>query len=386
MLSNVVYPNNGMAYAYAAEIVPAVGSIQQGMMCNPVQLTASNASQILLNVTKDWLSQNHTIQGWLLSQSSGIYGRQVKITINQTVYWSPLTNQSGYFNLSLKLQPVNNNATTYLITATFEDNITQPVSATAWTKTLDSQQYPACTTLQYGYEPAFNTTTLTVLPASTEVATTTMSPEEMQQEAEDSGWLSVYNEFSWAYPWYRTHFVLNVSLPPYGSAFVDFGWSPLPLGISFQTNTTVFALMLNDIGQEIATDIILDIAIGYIIQHAAAVLLGRTLVGIVGALAAYVVYSLATSTASYFVSGQNLKAWLAAFVSTSFGAFIDLIVDGLNVLPWLTAVGRRVLGVISHTLNSMWARGLNFFDITGVLLTFVDFGLMILYLKLYTIS
>jgi hypothetical protein len=52
-------------------------------------------------------------------------------------------------------------------------------------------EYAVCTTLQYfGYKPASNTAILTVEPQSTQVMTQTKTPEQLQQEAEDSGWLS----------------------------------------------------------------------------------------------------------------------------------------------------------------------------------------------------
>jgi hypothetical protein len=183
------------------------------------------------------------------------------------------------------------------------------------------------------------------------------------------------------------HFVLNVPLSPYGTIHIDYGWSPLPLGLSFKANATVFALMLDDIGSQISTDVILGLALGYIIQRVAAGLLGRTVVGIAAAIIGYIAYSLCFAYAEFVASGNNLKAWLAAFFSTAIGAFLNLMFQGLNdVCQWLTAVSRYIMGQISYTLNSMWARGLDFFDITGIAFAFIDFGLMILYLFLYTTS
>jgi hypothetical protein len=46
-----------------------------------------------------------------------------------------------------------------------------------------------------------------VSPQSTDVATPTKTPEELQHEAEDSGWLTVWHEFTWLYPWYRIHYL-----------------------------------------------------------------------------------------------------------------------------------------------------------------------------------
>jgi hypothetical protein len=88
----------------------------------------------------------------LLGQSSGLANEPVQLNVNQTQY-ACVTNGSGYFSLSLSLKAADDNATTYTVTASFEDNSTAPVNATAWATTLDGKQYPACTTIQYGYKP-----------------------------------------------------------------------------------------------------------------------------------------------------------------------------------------------------------------------------------------
>ena len=149
------HSDDGLAYAYMARVVPAVGSVQEGKVCNPVQLTVSKPATLLLNVSRDWVSGNQTIEGWLLNATSGISGRQITITVNDTQYLSSVTNASGYLRLSLNLQAINDNATTYVVTTSFQDNSTAPINATAWATTLNGEQYPACTTIQCGYEPEF---------------------------------------------------------------------------------------------------------------------------------------------------------------------------------------------------------------------------------------
>ncbi len=72
-------------------------------------------------------------------------------------------------------------------------------------------EYPVCTTIQYDLRPASNSTTLIVGPQSTDTLTSTKTPEEMQADAEDEGWLSVWHEFTWQYPWYRIHIQINVN-------------------------------------------------------------------------------------------------------------------------------------------------------------------------------
>ncbi len=56
--------------------------------------------------------------------------------------------------------------------------------------------YAICTTIKYGFKPSSNSTWLNVEPQSTEVLTTTKTPEEMQQEAQQGGWLSTWHEFT----------------------------------------------------------------------------------------------------------------------------------------------------------------------------------------------
>jgi hypothetical protein len=66
------------------------------------------------------------------------------------------------------------------------------------------------------------TTTVTVPPPKTQ--------EQMEQEAKDSGWLSVWHEFSLWYPWYRLH--LNLTM---NGARIDVGFNPvLPRGETLQ--------------------------------------------------------------------------------------------------------------------------------------------------------
>jgi hypothetical protein len=390
-LKTITYPGGTSAYAYEAQVV-GTQNLLQSLASSPTQLTVGTATRLLLNVTRDFDSTRHVFLCRLLSNGSPVYNRTITLKLNSTVYDSTkypslVTNTTGCAWIPLYLTPqANNNQTVFNVVASFSGDSASTVTATM--TTINGTTYAVCTTTQYNtYEPSSNSTSITVMPQTTTGATTRMSMNQLQADAKSSGWLSFYNEFSLGYPWYRLHFVLDVPLPPYGTIYVNYGWSPLPLGISFQSNTTVFALMLNDIGTKIATDVILGIAVGYMIQRVAAGLAGRTIVGMGVAIAAYLGYSLGSAWALYATSGNSPKAWLVAFLSSAIGSFMDLILQGLNAAwQWLTAVSRYILGEITCTLNSMWARGLDFFDITGVAFTFIDFALMIGYLSLYETS
>ena len=128
----------------------------------------------------------------------------------------------GSFSLTLNLQPASNRPTVYRITASFDGDT--PSNATAYAYTPNGTRYAVCTTIQFGYKPSSHIATLTVEPQATHTDTPTKTPEQLQKEAENSGWLSIYNEFSWWYPWYRLHFVGKYN----GETMIDVGIAPLP--------------------------------------------------------------------------------------------------------------------------------------------------------------
>ena len=87
----------------------------------------------------------------------------------------------------------------------------EPCTATAYGHTPNGTEYAICTTIQYGFKPTCNSTWLTVETQAIQVMTSTKTPEEMQAEAESSGWLRLEPRFSWWYPWYRLHIQINVN-------------------------------------------------------------------------------------------------------------------------------------------------------------------------------
>lgn len=127
------------------------------------------------------------------------------------------------------LQLCNNETMLYVITAAFD---VSSLSATAWAYALNGTPYVACSTVQYGFKPSTNYAIVTVEPQATQITadsdmsvsqaneTTTQSsaqippqktPEEIQKEAEQSGALSVWHEFSWWCPWYRLHIDAHIN-------------------------------------------------------------------------------------------------------------------------------------------------------------------------------
>jgi hypothetical protein len=223
--NNVFYPPDGLAYAYMAKILPAYqgSKVLQGIASNPVQLTVSENTTMLLEVTRDNSTLKHTLLGRLVYAGAGVGNRTIHVKINDTESLPSLqTNSSGYFGREFDFQPENNQNSTYIITATFDGDT--PVNATAWAYTLDGQEFAACTTIQYGYKPSSNMTTLTVDPRVTQLMRLMRSPEGLQEEVRNSGGLNIRHEWSWWYPWYRMHFVFSYA----GSDSLDLGIAIFP--------------------------------------------------------------------------------------------------------------------------------------------------------------
>ena len=82
----------------------------------------------------------------------------------------------------------------------------------------------------------------------------------MQADAEDSGWLSIWHEFTWWYPWYRLHIQMNVN------PRIHIGFNPLlPGGETWDWEGLEFFSNLNEeFVQELLVDII-GIFIGYVV-------------------------------------------------------------------------------------------------------------------------
>ena len=349
-------------------------------MSSPVSLTAGNVTALSMNVTRG-SGFDYTIFGRLLCDGVGIAGKQVAVKVNGTVVGAVTTLSDGSYSATLHLPAANSQITDYQVEAIFYGD--DALNLTGLATLPNGTEYVVCTTLQYfGYKPASTVIWLTIELQSTQVMQQTKTPEQLQQEAEQC--LSVWHEFSWWYPWYRLHLVLNVSLPQ-GRLQMDYGWTLLPFGQTFHTETPeVMAAVFNDLATNIAWPIAESHLVGKLAQHAAALLMGKTLVGVVIAVATYVSFSILETIHFCLVTGDDPNAWLAAFVVSAISGTFGLFEAGLRELAGLlTAVGRQILGKITSIMNSFWARGLDFLDITGIAFSLIDFACMVFYLTQY---
>jgi hypothetical protein len=183
-----------------------------------------------------------------------VVGRILTLELNDTQHeYSATTNNLGNATWTETLSPqANDSATTYNIVVSFAGD-TRIKSATAYLASPNGTQCAICTTIQYSdYKPSANSTSILVWPQTTTGATTLESPEQMQAYAKSKGWFSVYNEFSWWFPWYRMHVVVNLA-----GTTINVGFNPLLLGGETCTwnGVNLFADMTGEVLQDIAIDI-----------------------------------------------------------------------------------------------------------------------------------
>jgi len=184
---------------------------------------------LLLSVSRQNSSNTHRFMARLVDNAgNAVAGRILTLELNDTQHeYNQTTDQNGNATWTLPLSPqVNDSATTYNIAVSFAGD-PNPKTATAYLYTPNDTRYAVCTTTQYAsYKPSTNSTSILVWPQTTRGETTLKSPDQLQAEAKSSGWLSVYNEFTWWYPWYRLHIKVQVGDP----TTIDVGFNPFLAG------------------------------------------------------------------------------------------------------------------------------------------------------------
>jgi hypothetical protein len=259
------------------------------------------------------------------------------------------------FSVTLNLPSVDNKPTVYNVQAVFEGD--NPQNASAYAYTPNGTRYAICTTVQYGYKPASNATWLTVTPQSTQVMQATKTPEQMQQEAEQSGWLTVWHEFSWSYPWYRMHVRVNVN------PTIDIGFNPiLPGGEVAEWNGLgFFSSLSGEVLQTIGIE-----AFGLIATYLAAkyTSIGSVLAGIAIEFTKIVLQSLFLvpnwNSADAMLASALMSAIMLLFAITDFGSTVsNFLVRMIDELKWICGGATNALTWVLVKLKDMflWGRG-----------------------------
>jgi hypothetical protein len=267
--------------------------------------------------------------------NSSISGQPIKLDVNGTVY-SLTTYSNGCVTQPLSLVAVGGKATKYQIYAVFEGagfktrnlTITDPYGP----------DYPVCTTMQWDFKASQNSVTLTVEAPKTDVAApagnepptqspegTTVAippaktPEQVQAEAEQSGWLTVWHGFTWWYPWYRLHFVYC------GSPVMQFdvGLSPLPFADSITYAETFVQKIIN-----LLSSVIWAITIGMATAEFFALLIGS---GGPYFFAAALLASIALKVGSFLTARDSINALVSVF----FGVLIPTVVSLVRTVHWI---------------------------------------------------
>jgi hypothetical protein len=306
----------------------------------------------------------------LLSGGSPVSGRNVTLTLNQTQKYTTKqpTNKTGYANVTLPLTPPSDGNLTYNVVASFAGDSAS--NATATMKTLNGTTYDVCTTTQYNsYEPSSNSTSITVTPQTTIGATTLMNPAQMQADAQSKGWLSIKNEFSWSYPWYRLCLNMTAMSPP-----VELIIAPLALDVSVKIyGEQSFAQQLDaaffDIGY--------DVAWGLVVSHVAASITAQISASSWATLFLAIGIDTGVQVGLAYLANANQRTaytWLISFFASLISAggegFVSLLTGTL--VKWMTSVGRLLRGSIESVFHSWWAKGLAWNLITAIPFMFVD--------------
>jgi hypothetical protein len=205
VLESHSYNSSSGVYAFLAK-----ASYAKIIAVNHLTLTVASEPRLLLDVEKENTTNQHVLQGKLVSDGQSLAGKTIKLSVNGTFFDALSTDENGAFQLDLNcLTEEEKNATSYNIEAWFEG--ASPQNVTSYVNTANGTK-PFCTTTYYSYKPAMNVTTLTVYPQSTDVALATKTPEELQTEQEEEGWLHVWgpDSFSLLPPFMKFHMKVAV--------------------------------------------------------------------------------------------------------------------------------------------------------------------------------
>ena len=181
--------------------------------------------------------------------------------------------------------------------------------------------------------------------------------EELQQEAENSGWLQVWHEFTWLYPWYRMHFNFTMN-----GARIDIGFNPvLPGGETTEYSGLEDALpkltaepdLTPEEAAYIAETAIIEASISTLVLAASVVAAANLRASTPLALAAYA-FGLATLlgvSIGYQVSNQHLKskAFLTSLIVDLWGVALAAVAP-FTAGFFFEVVVFNILGIIASNL------------------------------------
>lgn len=145
------------------------------------------------------------------------------------------------------------------------------------------------------------------------------TPEEMQAEAEQEGWLQIWHEFTWYYPWYRFHIVYLLD-----GQYKEFDVGIGLIGLFGGNSIIVTQHFLNRLGayvQDIVGGVI-DIFTDYILGELAALvgaMSGNIWIWSIGVLA-----SIAAKLALLSLNWNSIESLRASYVAQWISIMIEV--------------------------------------------------------------
>lgn len=382
------YPPSGI-HTIIAHVAPGSAVANVTLMVQPITLTVGQSTALLLWTTLNYSSGDQIIQAQLLNGATPLGGQAVTVTVNNTSYVLTTNSSDGTVSLSGVLTAVDNNATFYQITASFNGTNLQTLNSTTFHDPY-GRSYLPCTTVQYDLLPASNATMLTVYPQSTDGSTVTETTDQLQHQAQGTGFFNVKAGFSFGYPWFTLHYLLNVNLPQ-GNPSLDYGWSPLPFGCSYGANMAVLMSIATNTVQVNpgATALFFGTAVVPLaIQQGVAYVCGDSLAGIVYAT---VIYVCATCLFTWWAWERSMSApsasvrasyWLMALFGAAFIQMFKLFVMPNNLANLISLLStifsssgiESFLTALGNLVNSV-----GIINILGAIFALVTFSVMALY-------
>lgn len=238
-----------------------------------------------------------------------------------------------------------------------------PTNALKYVCTSNGTRYEAYAFTYHHYATATNTVAVTVEPHSTQVVaalnmTTTEDgieiappkpPAQMQKEAEQDGWFSIWHEFSWWYPWYRLHTKIHIN------PTMDIGFNPLlPGSETFDWNGLEF---FKSLAEGVLTEIALDIGVffdAYIFARKTSLtnpILGAVLETIKLGVQAGLMFLFDWATRGPKVLGSAIGSLLMGLLAIKVDiakAFVDTLV---RLCGWVSSAMQRLLTTLMDLLR-----------------------------------
>jgi hypothetical protein len=196
---NWTYPDQDV-HTVTVVVQLSTGS-QVKHMVEPVYLEVIGATTLRLGVNRT-ASSSHRFEAQLLDATgSPVANMPLTAYLNNTRLDENLvTNATGHVTFTRNLNP-GQDRVAYMVQVAFEGTGNQ--TATLNGTDFMGNPYIVCQTMQCTNIPAANMTLVVVEPQATDVTGPSKTPDELQQDAEQNGWVSPPRpKFSWRYPWF----------------------------------------------------------------------------------------------------------------------------------------------------------------------------------------